>query len=101
MLPSGNDAAIVLADYFGNILFKNGDLQVLLDIIIKPKSDADRKGNCRVKQKYFLMEMNRLARELSLSNTKFANPHGLINNENKSTTRDIAILCYQVIKVWI
>ena len=36
--------------------------------------------------------MNRTARELQLNNTKYTNPHGLMNKFNKSTTNDQAKL---------
>jgi D-alanyl-D-alanine carboxypeptidase len=37
-------------------------------------------------------EMNKKAKELNLCNTKYMNPHGLINKLNKSTTNDQARL---------
>jgi len=40
--------------------------------------------------------MNRAAKSLYLENTTFANPHGLINLDNKSTAKDIAILSYHI-----
>ena len=56
MVPSGNDASVVLADYVGN-----GDQQKFVDM------------------------MNAKAQELGLKNTHFMNPHGL-HNENHYTT---------------
>jgi serine-type D-Ala-D-Ala carboxypeptidase (penicillin-binding protein 5/6) len=42
---------------------------------------------------YFLKEMNRLARQLGMSSSNFANPHGLSNPANYSTAADLAKLC--------
>lgn len=41
----------------------------------------------------FLREMNAKARELNLTKTTYANSHGLVNQNNKSSAYDIAILC--------
>jgi D-alanyl-D-alanine carboxypeptidase len=37
--------------------------------------------------------MNRQAKLIELKNSKFANPHGLPNQEARSTATDIARLC--------
>lgn len=60
MVPSGNDAAMVLADYIGN-----GDIQVFVD------------------------KMNAKAEELGCENTHFANPDGLHDDEHYTTARDL------------
>lgn len=41
---------------------------------------------------YFIFEMNKTARQLELKNTNFANPHGLANKFNVSSSEDIAKL---------
>ena len=61
MLPSGNDAALVLATYVGD-----GSI------------DA------------FVEKMNRKASELGCTNTHFVNPHGLYDPNHYSTPRDMA-----------
>ncbi len=63
MLPSGNDAALVLADYVGD-----GDV------------DA------------FVEKMNRKAGQLGCKNTHFVNPHGLYDPEHYSTAKDLAVI---------
>lgn len=60
MVPSGNDAAMVLADYVGN-----GDIQVFVD------------------------KMNAKAKELGCENTHFANPDGLHDSNHYTTARDL------------
>ncbi len=63
MVPSGNDAAMVLADYVGN-----GDIKVFVD------------------------KMNAKAKELGCQNTHFANPDGLHNKDHYTTARDLLII---------
>lgn len=87
MLPSGNDAAFALAQYFGKQLFR------------KKYTHADI---MRIKSyqfnyhpyyaKYFLKEMNDYAEKLQMSSTYFDSPHGLQNIQNFSTAYDLAKL---------
>lgn len=62
MLQSGNDAAVALAIYCG------GSVEGFVDL------------------------MNEKAKELSLTQTHFANPNGLDHDDNYSTARDMAVL---------
>ena len=62
MLPSGNDAALVLADYVGGGI--SG----------------------------FAEKMNAKAAELGCTNTHFTNPHGLYDPDHYSTARDMALI---------
>jgi len=62
MLPSGNDAAAVLAEHFG----------------------GDFAG--------FAAMMNEKAGELGMENTHYVNPHGLHSEEHYTTAYDMAIL---------
>ncbi len=61
MIPSGNDAALVLADYVGE-----GDVRK------------------------FVAKMNAKAKELGCSNTHFVNPHGLNDPNHYTTVSDMA-----------
>lgn len=61
MVHSGNDAALVLADYVGN-----GDISA------------------------FVEKMNAKAKELGCKNTHFMNPHGLHDPDHYSTANDLA-----------
>ncbi len=61
MIPSGNDAALVLADYIGK-----GDINKFVDM------------------------MNKKAKELGCENTHFSNPHGLNSENHYTTVRDMA-----------
>lgn len=61
MVPSGNDAALALADYVGG-----GDVQKFVDM------------------------MNAKAKELGCTGTHFANPHGLHDPNHYTTAADLA-----------
>ena len=60
MVPSGNDAAVVLADYVGG-----GSIEAFVDM------------------------MNEKAKELGCEDTHFANPDGLHDEEHYTTARDM------------
>ena len=70
MIKSGNDAALVLADYIGN-----GDISSFVEM------------------------MNSKAKELGCNNTHFVNPHGLHNAEHYTTAEDIITLTKYAIKL--
>ena len=69
MLPSGNDAALVLADYVGGGI--SG----------------------------FVEKMNAKAAELGCKNTHFANPHGLYDTNRYSTAHDMALIAKHAMKI--
>jgi serine-type D-Ala-D-Ala carboxypeptidase (penicillin-binding protein 5/6) len=71
MLPSGNDAALALAEHVGRLLDSTAPLAS------------------------FLSRMNALAKALGLEQTSFHNVHGLSAKPNKSTANNVALLaCY-------
>ena len=70
LLPSGNDAAEAFAEHFGAKLDPGAT---------DPASP-------------FIVEMNRVAGDLGLRETHFANPHGLPAPGHRSSTRDLAKL---------
>ncbi len=63
MIPSGNDAALVLAEYIGG-----GDIERFVD------------------------KMNDKAAELGCTGTHFANPHGLHDDDHYTTARDLYLI---------
>ena len=71
LLPSGNDAAVVLAEYFGRSYQR------------QPGENF---------QTGFVNQMNERAKELALSNTIFVDPHGL--GENVSSAADLLALSH-------
>ena len=122
MLPSGNDAATVLAEHFGQYLFEvatryknnkaannqtsgaaGGNQQNQsgaggaggagqTSVGGAAGDDNQRRMQSDQPMKYFLQEMNRYARALGLESTNYANPHGLSHKNNKSTAADIGKL---------
>ena len=63
LIPSGNDAAMVIADYLGL-----GDIDTCVDA------------------------MNAQAEALGCTNTHFSNPHGLYEPDHYASARDIAVI---------
>ena len=72
MLPSGNDAAVALAEHFGGRCAPPEDLPKTQDALLK-----------------FVAEMNRTAEKLGLKNTHFTNPHGLPSKPHYSSASDL------------
>ena len=92
MLPSGNDAAFVLAKYFGKLLFeKKGYTEK-----DKTRIRSFEFDNHNTFVKYFLREMNELAAGLGMKNTHWDSPHGLNNKESLTTVTDMFKLCEKV-----
>ncbi len=71
LLPSGNDAAVAIGEHFG----------------ARMASETDQPPLAR-----FIAEMNRVADELGLRETRFANTNGLPAEGHRSSTRDLAAL---------
>jgi D-alanyl-D-alanine carboxypeptidase (penicillin-binding protein 5/6) len=75
LLPSGNDAAVAIAEHLGGRLDPPGDRPEESDPLPR-----------------FVAEMNRVADELGLRATRFANPHGLPAEGHHASARDLARL---------
>lgn len=70
MLPSGNDAARMLAEYFG------------------PRMATDEDQDLEPAEQ-FVVAMNRRAKELGMNNTGYRNPHGLTAEGHVTTAADM------------
>jgi D-alanyl-D-alanine carboxypeptidase len=79
MLPSGNDAAMALAKWAG-------------DLFNSHSSDA-----CPMTG--FVTLMNKHAKELGMKQSSFGNPHGLPNLKNTSNPFDLSILIGACLKM--
>lgn len=77
MLPSGNDAATMIAENLSQYLTKDN----------KPCIPT------------FVAEMNRHAKRMSLQNTRFKNVHGLPDKGNRSTVEDVSKLVVRALKI--
>ena len=80
LLPSGNDAAVALAEHFGARMKPAGDAS----------ADADPLP-------LFIAQMNRVAGELGLRETHFVNPNGLTAPGHQSSARDLARLAHHAL----
>lgn len=77
LLPSGNDAAVALAEHFGRR--------------VRPV-DKSVEVTASKSLEMFVKEMNRRAGELELKETKYLDPHG--NSRNRSCARDLLKLAW-------
>ncbi len=80
MLPSGNDASVALAEHFG-LRLASEDGKPTDDLLLR-----------------FVAEMNRQAAKLKLTQTHYANPHGLTASDHRSSAADQLTLAIQVLK---
>ena len=108
MLPSGNDAATALAEFFGQILkdratnedaepeeYLNTEIQVFSINSIRSRLPFLARGSQYSEEQpiaFFVQEMNKNCVRLGLRSSFFDNPHGLMNPNSKSTAFDIAKL---------
>jgi D-alanyl-D-alanine carboxypeptidase (penicillin-binding protein 5/6) len=82
MLPSGNDAATALAEHFGG----------------KASGGRESPDSSEPADK-FLIEMNRQAAQLGMTETHYANPHGLTAKDHKSSARDQLKLAHAALQI--
>ena len=78
MLPSGNDAAVTLAENFSERIFD--------------AKTQHQKNNTYFSKSYslFIKQMNATAKRIHVRNTAYTNPHGLADKANHSTAFDLA-----------
>ena len=81
LLPSGNDAAVALAEHFGG----------------RMKAEADGSAAAVDPLPRFVTEMNRVAGQLGLRETHFINPNGLPAQGHQSSARDLARLTHHAL----
>lgn len=93
MLPSGNDAAYALAEFFGKVLKeKKYDQTLEEEQRATATSSVFTKTSHSPYIRYFLWEMNFYGQKLGLTNTNYDSPHGLCNKNNVSCAADVAKL---------
>lgn len=78
MLPSGNDASVALAEWYG---VRKGAIQSNIDPL-----------------KFFIDAMNDEARRLGMNQTTFRNPHGMTHPEHKSSCADLVRLSRELMQ---
>ena len=81
MIPSGNDAAQALCEYYGQ----------------KMLAEQGVTGDDTAAMNAFVAAMNETAAKIGMSNSLFCNPHGLDDGEyegdHHSTAHDVALMC--------
>ncbi|CAD8047321.1 unnamed protein product [Paramecium sonneborni] len=105
MLPSGNDAAVLIAQAIGTIiLFNQQNKKLDLKLIdIEQLSAEGYYYNHEFRFQYcpievFIKYMNQYSQKIGQLNTQFACVHGLSNEENYSCCNDIIILSIECLK---
>ena len=91
LLPSGNDAALTIADFFGHHLQSSSNQSAA------PPYSYQFQDNLRLR--HFLREMNLNAQRLNMTNTVFDSPHGLQNYTSLSTAYDMALLTHKCMQI--
>lgn len=92
MLPSGNDAATMIAEIGGCMVKAKQDSNIDITLFEDEEwlSQAIKEGPTVGN---YIREMNRLGKIVGLLDTNLANPHGLSNRSSHSTAYDLAKLC--------
>jgi len=98
MLPSGNDASLVLAENFGRFIYLENN-RVSMNLM-KENLEVDpyEEQTSRLYMIQFIKRMNHEANKLKLCNSCFSNPHGLSDKANKSSAQDVTRLTYAALK---
>ena len=78
MLPSGNDASVALAEWYG---LRKGAAEQKIDPL-----------------KLFIDAMNEQATQLQMNQSTFRNPHGMTHPEHKSSCADLITLARELMK---
>ena len=96
MLPSGNDAAICLAENVGTHMYLNSEEYRSKKRMLYYDDSRDTK--LQHPEKLFYEEMNKMAQAVGMRCTNYTNPHGLNNISNHSSAYDQAILSLHCLK---
>jgi serine-type D-Ala-D-Ala carboxypeptidase (penicillin-binding protein 5/6) len=81
LLPSGNDAAVAIAEHFGG------------------RFDPPSRGSQSDPVARFVAEMNRTAAKLKLTETKYQNPNGLPEKGHASSARDLVRVTFAAVQL--
>lgn len=101
LLPSGNDAAVALAEHFGSRMrpdSANGGQAANGRQSSANGGQSSGAGESGSAHDDFVAAMNREAESLGLPGTRFRNPHGLTAEGHHSTAHDLMRLGWRVIR---
>jgi D-alanyl-D-alanine carboxypeptidase len=85
MLPSGNDASLVLAENFGRFIAAENSRTSLTTLKDQCEQDPYDPDSSKSWIARFVKRMNKEAASLKLVNSSFSNSHGLSDKANKSS----------------
>lgn len=95
MVPSGNDAAIAIAQAVGDEIL--ADASATSTTLYAPDGSIITKDSASAAENAFVAMMNLKAQELGCTNTLFANSHGLdigaFADDMHSSAKDVATFC--------
>ena len=94
MLPSGNDAAFALANFFGQLLYE----EKAFDDASPDAQFISYKIELGNFIQWFIREMNHQARRMGMRQTNFDSVHGMANANNFSTASEMAMLASHCMK---
>ena len=99
MLPSGNDAAFILASYYGCWLLAD-ITKTRTSKVLRVETLGDKATHLKMYVQKFMQYMNRvLVKEiLRHKTTKFENPHGLSNKNQVSNVWELSEACFLFLK---
>jgi D-alanyl-D-alanine carboxypeptidase len=95
MLPSGNDAAFQIALLGGTIL-RLADANNVKKIY--ERAYMEPLTQCKSNIVRYLLEMNRISKKIGMIRSRWVNPHGLSNKDNRTTMEDMCLLCQAVMQ---
>lgn len=98
MLPSGNDASLVLAENFGRFLCIDSCRNSLSRLKELVEADPYDSTMSRMFISRFVKRMNHEAAKLKLSHSSFSNSHGLSDKANRSSAQDVTRLTFAALK---
>lgn len=98
MLPSGNDAALVIAENLGRYLSIENSRNSLNQFREACERDPYHPESSKYYIQRFVKRMNLEAQKLRLINSTFSNPHGLSDKANKSSAQDVVRITVAALK---
>ncbi len=105
LLPSGNDAAVALAEHFGNRVSELTDCATVhgqpadqVDSAVSGGTTPDSESG-RDRLHAFVKAMNSESQRLGLAGTNWTNTNGLPDTKNVSTAGDLGALSVQAMRI--
>lgn len=100
LLPSGNDAAVALAEHFGaRVAAEPAAAAQDADAQTTDREDAEKHADASDPLLQFVQEMNNAAQSLQMQDTSYRNPHGLTQEGHHSTAADLIRLTHAALQL--